>query len=77
MKLSEVKKKMLAWEDFYGADIFETDKIKRARNKKQLAEVLNNYSKHMEDRECDARAHFEKFRREMGLDIFLEGADEC
>jgi predicted solute-binding protein len=68
MKLSEIKKKMLSWEDFYGADIFETDRIKKAKTKKELDEVMHNYARHMEMRESDARGHFDEFRNSLGLD---------
>ena len=62
MKISEMKKKMLAWEDFYGADIFGSDRIKKATTKKELDAVLRDYRRHMEDREQDALGHFDKFR---------------
>jgi len=67
MKISEIKKKMLAWRDFYGADIFESDRIKKAKTKKKLDDVLYDYSRHMEDRESDARGHFERFRNSLKL----------
>lgn len=67
MKISEIKKKMLAWEDFYGADIFESDRIKKARTKTELDVVLRDYRRHMEDRELDALGHFDKFRHSLGL----------
>lgn len=58
---------MLKWRDFYGADIFESDRIKKARTKKELDAVLRDYRQHMEDREQDALAHFDMFRK--GLDL--------
>lgn len=67
MKISEIKKKMLKWRDFYGADIFESDRIKKARTKKELAAVLRDYQRHMEDREQDALGHFEQFRNSLDL----------
>lgn len=69
MKISEIKKKMLAWEDFYGADIFESDRIKKAKTKKELDAVLHDYRQHMENREQDARGHFDRFRNSLGLGI--------
>jgi hypothetical protein len=67
MTIAKIKKKMLAWRDFYGADIFESDRIKKAKTKKELDAVLHDYSRHMEDRESDARGHFEKFRNSLNL----------
>jgi hypothetical protein len=69
MRISEIKKKMLEWEDFYGADIFERDRIEKAETKEDLDAVLHDYSRHMEARECDARGHFEKFRNSLGLTL--------
>jgi hypothetical protein len=66
MKIPEIKKKMLEWRDFYGADIFESDRIKKARTKKELDAVLHNYRRHMEDREQDALGHFDQFRNSLG-----------
>jgi len=57
---------MLEWRDFYGADIFESDRIKKARTKKELDAVLHNYRRHMEDREQDALGHFDQFRNSLG-----------
>ena len=67
MKIAQIKKKMLAWEDFYGADIFERDRIDKAKTKKELDVVLHDYRQHMEDREQDALRHFDQFRDSLGL----------
>lgn len=67
MEISAIKKKMLKWRDFYGADIFEADRIKKAKTKKELDAVLISYSRHMEARESDARSHFEQFRGTLGF----------
>ena len=70
MKISEIKKKMLAWEDFYGGDIMYTDLIEQAKNKKDLANVMDMYYRHLEDMANDAGRHCEKFKRSLGLDYF-------
>jgi len=67
MKISEIKKKMMVFEDFYGADIFAKDDIKKAKTKKELDQVLSDYARHMEDREIEAMAHFDTFRNGLGL----------
>jgi len=71
MKIAQIKIEMLKWRDFYGADIFESDRIKKAKTKKELDAVLSDYSRHMEYRESDARAHFDQFRNSLGIGIFL------
>jgi len=68
MKISEIKEKMLVWEDFYGADIPQKDQIKKARTKQELAEIMRDYRGQMEDRESDAMGHFEQFYGSLGLD---------
>jgi len=67
MTITQIKAKMMAWRDFYGADIFETDRIEKAKTKKELDAVLHDYSRHMEDRESDARNHFDRFRNSLNL----------
>ena len=67
MNISQIKTKMLLWRDFYGADIFESDRIIKAKTKKELDAVLYDYSRHMEDRESDARSHFDQFRASLNL----------
>ena len=70
MKLTEIKRKMIAWRDFYGADIFETDRIREAKTKKDLDDVLHDYRRHMEDREQDALSNFDKFHTSLKLRIY-------
>jgi hypothetical protein len=60
-KIERIKKEMLEWRDFYDADIFYTGEIKKAKTEEDLKAVLSMYAKHMEDRECDARSHFDDF----------------
>lgn len=71
MEIKEIKEKMLEWEDFYGADIMQKQDIKKARTKRELNEIMEAYARHMEDRESDARAHFDKFHASLDLGIFL------
>jgi hypothetical protein len=67
VKIAQIKAKMLAWEDFYGADIFERERIEKAKTKKELDDVLHDYRRHMEDREQDALSHFDLFRNSLNL----------
>ena len=68
MNIKQIKIKMLEWQDFYGADIFESDRIIKARTKKELDAVLHDYRRHMEDREQDALSHFDCFRNSLKLE---------
>lgn len=67
MRVSAIKKKMLEWRDFYGADILDSDQIKKAKTKKELDDILRNYRHHMQDREQDALGHFDQFRNSLGI----------
>ncbi len=67
MKISDKKKKMLAWRDFYGGDIFDTDSIEQAKTNKELLEVMEIYYRHLEDVANDAGRHCENFTRSLGL----------
>lgn len=67
MKIEEIKKRMLAWIDFYGGDISASDEIKKARTKKQLAAILNKHEAFMEDMLSDAKSHLYHFKEQIGL----------
>ena len=67
MRLSEIKKEMLAWEDHYGQDIHYTDEIKSAKNKNELSEVFDRYRRYLEDQNNDAIRGMEEFQRSLGL----------
>jgi len=69
MKLAEIKKSMLAWRDFYGADISNSDDIKRARTKRECVAILSQYALLMEAQHQDAMHDLDKFRKSLGLDI--------
>ena len=66
--VDKIKKKMLEWRDFYGADIFYSEEIGAAKSKRDLKKILDDYFKHMELRECDARSHFNEFVKALRLD---------
>lgn len=67
MKISDKKKKMLEWRDFYGGDIFYTDEIQKAKTNKELLEIMDMYYRHLEDVANDAGRHCENFTRSLGL----------
>ena len=70
VKIVEIKKKMLAWRDFWDGDIMYRDMIEEARTKKQLAEVMDMYYRHLENACNDALRHCEEFKRTLGLNNF-------
>lgn len=68
MTIAQIKKKMLAWRDFYGGDIFYN--IGGAKTKKDLAEIMDSHFRHLEMCANDAGRHCEEFKRELGLNQF-------
>lgn len=58
---------MFEWQDFYGGDIADSEAIRQAKTKDELAEVLNAHKRHMEDMLCDAISHLESFKDELGI----------
>ncbi len=67
MTIEQIKKEMLAFEDFYGGDFLDDSQIKKARSKKQLAKVIERHRSHMEDMLSDAFRHLDDFKTKMGL----------
>ncbi len=68
MKLDEIKKRMLDWRDFYGADISNSDDIRRARTKRECVAILSRYALLLEAQHQDAMNDMDKFRKSLGLD---------
>lgn len=69
MTLSEIKKKMLVWTDFYGGDLPDYERIKKAKTKRELERVLEEHRDFMESMLSDAHSHIDNFKRELGLDV--------
>ena len=69
MKIAEIKEQMLIWEDFYGGDISCTDRIKKAKTKKELSEILDEHHALMENMLADASSHLSHFKKELGLHL--------
>ena len=70
MKISEIKKQMLAFEDFYGGDLSSSDKIKDAKTKKELNDVLEQHRSFMECMLCDANSHLDSFKKKIGVSSY-------
>lgn len=67
MTISQIKEKMLSHRDFYGGDIMQTDEIKKAKTKKELNKIMNDYGVHLEMMATDAQSHHDKFKKSLGL----------
>jgi len=71
MEIKEIKKEMLAYTDFYGFDMMYEDEIKKAKTKKDLNGIINQYSVHIEMMESDAQSHLENLKRRLGLSDYF------
>lgn len=70
MTITEIKKAMLAYTDFYGSEIMYTDEIKKAKTRKELAEIIDRYRGHLQDVATDAESHLENFKKKLGISIY-------
>lgn len=68
MKIQEIKKEMLEFEDFYGSDLIVMSQIKSAKSKIELKEIIRCHKRRMEDSLLDAISHLEEFEKRLGLD---------
>lgn len=60
---------MLAWTDFYGGDLPDYERIKKANTKRELERILEDHRDFMESMLSDAHSHIDNFKRELGLDV--------
>jgi hypothetical protein len=67
MTIAQIKKQMLEYRDFFGGDIMYTDEIEKATTKKQLNELLDRYSGHLEMVAVDAQSHLNNFRIRLNI----------
>lgn len=67
MTLREIKKEMLQYTDFYGGDIPDKEAIKKAKSKKELADIIENHNRLMEDMLADAKSHLHQFKHRICL----------
>lgn len=65
--IAQIKEAMLNHRDFYGGDILNSDEIEKAKTKKQLKDILNRHSQHMEMMAVDAESHHCNFVNSLGL----------
>lgn len=62
--ISELKKKILSWTDYYGQDIVYTEEIKKAKSKKQLKKIIEKHITFLEMQHIDAMTHADNFKKE-------------
>lgn len=65
--LSEIKKEILEWRDYYGGDILDDGAVKKAKSKKQLKSILDNHYRFLEHQNIDALNHCDQFISSLGL----------
>src|SRR5690349_9690334 len=70
MTLTETKKAILAYRDFFRGDIFWIDDINNDEPTEELAKILDRYSPQLDDTHNDAQSHLSNSRKEIGLHIY-------
>lgn len=65
--IAQIKKEMIDHVDFFGRDIINSDEIEGAKTKKQLRDILDRHSQHMEMMAVDAQSHHDRFVKKLGL----------
>jgi hypothetical protein len=66
-KIAEIKKAMIEFEDFYGGDLLNISDVPKAKSKKELAEIIDRHSAHMESMLSDALRHIDNFKKNLRL----------
>jgi hypothetical protein len=64
-RLTDAKKKLSTYTDFYGGDIISKDEIHRAKSFDDLEKVVQRHLRYIEDMSIDAKTHLETFRSEL------------
>ena len=67
LTLTEIKHRILEWEDFYGQDIVQTDLIKKAKTKKVIKEIIQTHIRWLQLQNIDAVKHAEEFMDKIGI----------
>lgn len=70
MKIDLIKAAMLDYRDIYGGELFGSDKIEKARTKRQLADIIDKHNDHMCDVLQDAESNLRSFKRKLELPYF-------
>lgn len=68
MTIEKIKVAMLKYRDFYGGDFLDSDEVKNATTKQELAHLFERHRHHMEDMLSDAHSHLDNFKSKLGLD---------
>lgn len=67
MTLAEIKKEMIAYRDFWGGDLLDSEQIKKAKNKEELKDIIHSHEAHMESQLADALSNINHFAKKIGL----------
>lgn len=67
MTLKEIKAELLSYTDFFGGDIPDIQEIRGAKNKQELASVIDKHSNFLDDMLSDAQSHLKDLKERTGL----------
>lgn len=67
MRISEIKKKMITYEDYYGGQFLNIEAIKNAKTKEELSDLIDSHDRFIEDMCNDAQSSLSRFKKDLGL----------
>ena len=67
MNISEIKKAMKDYRDFFGGTLIEYEIIDSCKTKKELADVIDNHNSFIEAMATDAQRSLGIFKQKVGL----------
>ncbi len=67
MRINEIKKKMISYEDYYGYEFLDVEAIKNAKTKEELSDLIDSHDRFIEDMCNDAQSSLGRFRKDLGL----------
>ena len=65
MKIKDIKSKMLKWNDYYGGDIMQRDRIDKAETRAELYGIMKEHIRFLELQNIDAITHAENFSKKL------------
>ena len=67
MNIEEIKRKMLAYRDYFGSSLINYSDIEKCEDMTQLTEILDYHEQFIGDQCNDAQNGVNRFKRNLGL----------
>lgn len=67
MKIEEIKKQMIDYEDLIGGQLLEVNDVEICETKEELALIIDNHNDHLEGMLNDAQSALMRFKQKLKL----------